>query len=135
MSEEIVLPFSSVCSRNMEALSGFMKNVFERIDEAGDRLMKVFRAVSVVDENGREDADVNKNEIINLAKSETYMELAYRNSEISEEEFRRVFYDKRKRVLANLAMIDDIPLYKVLTENERQIVDAVFDKLLKLAEA
>ena len=82
--------------------------------------MKVFRAVSVVDENGREDADVNKNEIINLAKSETYMELAYRNSEISEEEFRRVFYDKMKRVLANLAMIDDIPLYKVLTENERQ---------------
>lgn len=88
-----------------------------------------------MDESGREDADVNKNEIINLAKSETYMELAYRNSEISEEEFRRVFYDKMKRVLANLAMIDDIPLYKVLTENERQIVDAVFDKLLKLAEA
>ena len=70
-----------------------------------------------------------------MAKIISFLELVKRPETVDEEMYRSVFYEKLKRVLTNLVMLEDIPLYQVLTEQEQKVIDGVFDKLLKLADA
>lgn len=132
MSNEMVMPFPSRSAPNMDLLSGFMKNILDCADEVGRRLLKVFK-VMVIGDDGTD--SVRKEDILDLAKQETIFELMRKQEKIDEELFRKVFYEKFKRILANLAMLEDIPIYKILSEHEQKVVDGIFDKLLKLAEA
>ena len=111
MSVEAVLPYPSQAAVNFQLLAGFMK-----------------KAADFADDTGR------KEDMIDLARHEAFLELVKRPETVDEEMYRKVFYEKLKRVLTNLVMLEDIPLYQVLTEQEQRVIDGVFDKLLKLAE-
>lgn len=132
MTGEAVLANPSQAARNFELLAGFMKNVADFADDAGCRLLKVFKAVAIT---GDESGECRKDDIIDLARHEAFLELVKREETVDEAMYRKVFYDKLKRVLTNLVMMEDIPLYQILTEHEQRVVDGIFDKLLKLAEA
>ena len=128
MSAEAVLQYPSQAARNFELLAGFMKSAADFADEAGRKLLKVFKAVVIT-------GDCRKEDMIDLARHEAFLELVKRPETVDEEMYRSVFYEKLKRVLTNLVMLEDIPLYQVLTEQEQKVIDGVFDKLLKLADA
>lgn len=119
-------------ARNFELLAGFMKSAADFADEAGRKLLKVFKAVVIT---GDETGECRKEDMIDLARHEAFLELVKRPETVDEEMYRSVFYEKLKRVLTNLVMLEDIPLYQVLTEQEQKVIDGVFDKLLKLADA
>jgi|GEM_PF-770534 len=132
MSAEAVLQYPSQAARNFELLAGFMKSAANFADEAGRKRLKVFKAVVIT---GDETGECRKEDMIDLARHEAFLELVKRPETVDEEMYRSVFYEKLKRVLTNLVMLEDIPLYQVLTEQEQKVIDGVFDKLLKLADA
>ena len=47
MSAEAVLQYPSQAARNFELLAGFMKSAADFADEAGRKLLKVFKAVVI----------------------------------------------------------------------------------------
>ena len=131
MRAEAVLQYPSQAARNFELLAGFMRSAADFADEAGRKLLKVFKAVVIT---GDESGECRKEDMIDLARHETFLELIQHSEMVDEEMYRKVFYDKLKRVLTNLVMLENIPLYQVLTEQEQKVIDGVFDKLLKLAD-
>ena len=131
MSVEAVLPYPSQAAVNFQLLAGFMKKAADFADDTGRKLLKVFKAVVITDDT---DGECRKEDMIDLARHEAFLELVKRPETVDEDMYRKVFYEKLKRVLTNLVMLEDIPLYQVLTEQEQRVIDGVFDKLLKLAE-
>lgn len=131
MGVEAVLPYPSQAAVNFQLLAGFMKKAADFADDTGRKLLKVFKAVVIT---GDTEGECRKEDMIDLARHEAFLELVKRPETVDEEMYRKVFYEKLKRVLTNLVMLEDIPLYQVLTEQEQRVIDGVFDKLLKLAE-
>lgn len=94
MSAEAVLQYPSQAARNFELLAGFMKSAADFADEAGRKLLKVFKAVVIT---GDETGECRKEDMIDLARHEAFLELVKRPETVDEEMYRSVFYEKLKR--------------------------------------
>ena len=75
MSAEAVLQYPSQAARNFELLAGFMKSAADFADEAGRKLLKVFKAVVIT---GDETGECRKEDMIDLARHEAFLELVKR---------------------------------------------------------
>lgn len=86
MSAEAVLQYPSQAARNFELLAGFMKSAADFADEAGRKLLKVFKAVVIT---GDETGECRKEDMIDLARHEAFLELVKRPETVDEEMYRR----------------------------------------------